>query len=56
MLWPIEQLDRLSCTPSAVWFAIEPGQAARVQALTGTARVYADAHTELWRAPGRSCP
>ena len=56
VLWPIEQLDRLSCSPNAVWFAIEPGQAARVQALTGTARVYADARTELWRAPGRSCP
>ena len=56
VLWPIAQLDRLSCAPNAVWFAIEPGQAARVQALTGAARTYADTHTELWRAPGRSCP
>jgi hypothetical protein len=56
VLWPIDQLDRLSCAPNAVWFAIEPGQAAHVQGLTGATRRYADARTELWRAPGRSCP
>ena len=54
VFWPIAQLDALACGRHAVWFVVRAGQNARLQALPGISMAYADARTELWRAPGRS--
>ena len=55
VLWPLANLDRASCGVGTTWFVATPAQAARVAALTGVQRVYADRNSELWRAPARSC-
>ena len=55
LLWPMEQLADLPCGSAAAWFVIEPQHAPRVLGLPGANRVYVDAHTELWRVPGRPC-
>lgn len=55
VLRPLAQLDALSCGAVTTWFVATPGQAARVAALTGVQRVYADRNSELWRALARSC-
>ena len=55
VLWPLERLGSLPCSSAAAWFLIEPQHAPRVLSLPGASRVYVDAHTELWRAPGRPC-
>ncbi|MEP7056508.1 MAG: glycosyltransferase family 39 protein [Caldimonas sp.] len=57
VLWPIARLGQLACGSHAVWFVVKPGAGATLPArIPGTARAYADAHTELWRAPPRPCP
>jgi hypothetical protein len=55
LLWPIGRLAELSCGVPAVWFVIPAGRDAAVQGVPGSARVYADARTQLWRAAGRTC-
>ena len=54
VLWPIARLDALSCG-AAVWFVSRPGKEAQLRTVTGNERIYADANTELWRAPARAC-
>ena len=62
VLWPLAQLASLPCGRGTVWFVIAAGTSARVADLGGTGgtghitRAYADAQTELWRAPARACP
>ena len=54
-LLQMDQLDRATCVGKAVWLAMSMGKSGRVAALTGARRVYADAKTELWRAPAPVC-
>jgi len=54
-LRPLAQLDRMACEGHTVWFAVTGARAPRVAALTGVARIYHDANSELWRAGARSC-
>ena len=56
VLWPLAQLDALPCGTGTVWFVVTAGASARVAGLGGATRTYADAQTELWRAPARACP
>ena len=56
LLQPLDQLERLACGASAVWFIVTAADAARVSGLPGATRAFADARAELWRAPGRACP
>jgi 4-amino-4-deoxy-L-arabinose transferase-like glycosyltransferase len=53
-LRPIARLDALACGVPAVWFVVRPDHAAPVRVIGGAVRAYADAHTELWRVPGRA--
>jgi 4-amino-4-deoxy-L-arabinose transferase-like glycosyltransferase len=55
LLQPIERLDTMACGASAVWFIVPTPAVAQVAGLTGAARVFGNARSELWRAPGRSC-
>ena len=55
VLRPLNRLDTLLCGTGTVWFVVVPKQAQRVAGLTGITRVFANANSELWRAPGRSC-
>ncbi len=54
VLWPIGKLGELGCGAHPVWFVLRAGQGVRVQAVAGVRLIYADARTELWRAPPRS--
>ena len=54
VLVPIARLGSIACGAHAVWFVVRAGHGAALQALPGIAKAYADRHTELWRAPGRS--
>jgi 4-amino-4-deoxy-L-arabinose transferase-like glycosyltransferase len=56
VLWPLAQLAALPCGAGAVWYVLPAGGSARVAGLSGVARTYADAQTELWRGPARACP
>ena len=56
LLRPLNRLDDLLCGSATVWFVVHPRQAQRVAGLPGITRVFADANTELWRAPARTCP
>ncbi|HEX7437688.1 MAG TPA: glycosyltransferase family 39 protein [Caldimonas sp.] len=55
VLWPIARLDALSCGPHAVWFVVKVGAGTALQRVSGAVMAYADARTELWRAPARTC-
>jgi len=56
VLWPLARLDALSCGLGAAWFVVSPADAkTRGAALAGAQRVYADANSELWRVPARTC-
>ena len=56
LLRPLDRLDALLCGSGTAWFVVDPGNAKRVTALAGIARTFADARTELWRAPMHACP
>ena len=56
LLRPLTELPRMACGANAAWYIVPAGNAARVAALPGAARVFADRRSELWREPGRSCP
>ena len=55
VLRPLNTLDRLLCGAGTVWFVVAPKQAQRVAGLAGITRVFANANTELWRAPAHAC-
>ena len=55
LLKPLDKLDALTCGASVVWFIVPPAEVARVAALTGAERTFADRRAELWRTPGRVC-
>ncbi|MDQ6679630.1 MAG: glycosyltransferase family 39 protein, partial [Pseudomonadota bacterium] len=54
VLWPIGRLAQIGCGAHAVWFVVKAGQNARLGAVPGIDKAYADTKTELWRAPGPS--
>ena len=56
LLRPRDRLDALLCDQATVWFVTGPHAAAQVSVLAGATLAFADAQTELWRAPGRPCP
>ena len=62
VLWPLAQLGALPCGAGTVWFVVPAGASARIASHGGTGnpsvitRAFADAQTELWRAPARRCP
>ena len=56
ILRPLQSLDRLLCGGATVWFVVHPRQAQRLEGLPGITRVFANANTELWRAPAHPCP
>ena len=58
LLRPLTEIATLACGRSAsstFWFIVPAGRAALVSGQPGAARAFADARTELWRAPGRAC-
>ena len=54
VLWPIDRIAALACGSHPVWFVVQAGHGAPLQAVPGATRDYADSRTELWRAPARS--
>ncbi len=56
LLRPLDRLDALLCGSGTVWFVVDPGRAPQVAGLGGITRTFADARTELWRAPMHACP
>ncbi len=56
LLRPLDPLDALLCGSGTAWFVVDPGRAQRVAGMAGVSRSFADARTELWRAPMRACP
>ena len=54
LLLPPGSIDRIACEGTA-WIIVPASNAALAAALAGAQRRFADAHTELWRVPGRVC-
>ena len=56
LLQPLDGFERLGCGASAVWFITGSGtDAARLAAIPGARRFFADPRRALWRVPGRPC-
>ncbi|HJV62623.1 MAG TPA: glycosyltransferase family 39 protein [Albitalea sp.] len=55
VLWPLARLGELTCHPQAVWFAVRPGDARRLDGVPGLEPVHRDADVLVLRSPGRRC-
>ena len=55
LLRPLDRLAELACHSHAVWFFVKPGGEARLSAVPGIVKVYADRDVLLWRSPARVC-
>ena len=56
LLQPRDGFERLGCGASAVWFITSSSaDAARLAAVPGAQRFFADSRQALWRVPGRPC-
>jgi Dolichyl-phosphate-mannose-protein mannosyltransferase len=55
LLWPLDQLNELTCGEAAVWFVLKDTSMPQMAQVTSAVGVLTPSDVRLMRAPGRAC-
>ncbi len=55
LLWPLGQLNTLTCAEAAVWFVLKDASATQMSQVPNAVGVVTQGDVRLMRAPGRAC-
>jgi 4-amino-4-deoxy-L-arabinose transferase-like glycosyltransferase len=55
LLWPIAQMNELTCGEAAVWFVLKDANSPRMASVPSAVSVVVTGDVQLMRAPGRAC-